>query len=95
MLESLPGVTVVQGGGPGSKDVTVTFDAADIHVVAALLEARRPRRVSDTERVRLQKMGEAWRFQSQRPATRADFDGQERRSPPVELRGRPAGDRRF
>jgi hypothetical protein len=84
MLESLPGVTVVQGGGPGSKDVTVTFDAADIGPVAALLGARHPRTISAGERRRLQELGRAWRFGTPRPATTVDFEGQEPRSLAIE-----------
>ena len=50
-LGALPAVTVVQGG-PGCPEVTVTFDVEAIHVVAALLEARRPPRLSVEERGR-------------------------------------------
>jgi hypothetical protein len=42
-LEALPGMTIVQGGGPGCREVVVTFDVDLIDQVAAVLQAKRPR----------------------------------------------------
>lgn len=65
-LAALPCVAVAQ---QGTDEVLVTFDVADIEVVAALLGARRPRQVSPETRARLQAQG----FRPQRPTVAAAF----------------------
>jgi hypothetical protein len=53
-LAALPCVTVHQ---QGRGEVAVTFDVADIDVVATMLVAKRPRRISDAMRTRLRRQG--------------------------------------
>lgn len=64
-LEMIPGVTVVQGGR-GCPDATVTFDVDLLDQVAAVLGARRPRRLSDEQRARFVADGARYRFRPQR-----------------------------
>jgi hypothetical protein len=53
-LAALPCVTVHQ---QGDGELTVTFDVADVHIVAHVLGAQRPRRVSAETRGRLRRQG--------------------------------------
>lgn len=53
-LAALQGVTVHQHG---EREMSVTFDVAEIESVAHVLGARRPRRVSDDTRARLRRHG--------------------------------------
>jgi hypothetical protein len=53
-LAALPGVTVHQ---EGQREIIVTFDVAAIESVAAVLGARRQRRLSDEMRARLRRQG--------------------------------------
>jgi len=48
-LEAVPGVSAVQGG-QGYPEIMVTFDVDRIEAVAAVLGARRPRRLSPERR---------------------------------------------
>ncbi len=52
-LEALPCVQVTQGGGADCPEVIVTFDVADIELIADVLKARHPRRYSAQRRAAL------------------------------------------
>ena len=52
-LGELSGTTVVQGAVLGCPEIVVTFDVDLVEPVAAVLQARRPRRFSDEQRARL------------------------------------------
>jgi hypothetical protein len=77
-LDVLPQVTVICGGCPGSVDVAVTFDVADIEAVAAVLHARRPPRLSEAERAR--RHARLLELRARRAVTRAGSEIQAARS---------------
>jgi hypothetical protein len=79
-LEALPGVAIIQGGGPGSGDVTVAFDVSSIEPVATLLGARRRRRVSPQTIERLRALSKQHGFRPRAHHKNADSPGQEPRS---------------
>jgi len=78
-LEAIPGVTVIQGGGPCSRDVTVVFDAADIEPVARLFGARRPRRLSPGTVERLRALSRHFGFGRRLHRRETESHGQEPR----------------
>ncbi len=76
--ERLPFVTVAQGGGRGCAEVVVRFHPDHLDEMAVFMGARRRRRLSAEQRVRLLRVGAAHQF-----AGRAGQNGSSAAQEPV------------